>query len=129
MQPDANGSMPYLVVHLGQPGAPFWDSKWSATGNKVDTHFKAKVSVVYQVSRGLEGAGGHPLGDNTTPGPLNMNESVVNAVENGWAAFKSASPELVDMTITGGSSFSNDTWIMQTDFTIDFFTRTTAGNR
>ena len=124
MQPDANGEKPYVVVHL-PADAKFWDSKWIGSGQRQDSHFFAQVTVVIEVQRGVT----HLLGDNTTPGPLNLNEDVVNAVENARAAFLAAASQLIDITITGGANWKQDAWLMTTIFTIDFWTRGAAGSR
>ena len=124
MQPDANGQKPYVVVHL-PADTSFWDSKWIGSGQRQDTHFKAQVTAVCGITQGIA----HLLGDGTTPGPLNINEDVVNAVENARGAFLAAAPQLIDVTITGGASWKADGWIMTTTFIIDFWTRGAAGSR
>lgn len=124
MQPDANGQTPYLVVVLPNP---FLVSEWSGSGQLVDTHFFAEVQVVTQLPRGVA----HILGDNTQPGEMNLVESIIDALENNFSAFKAAAPSLVDYRVKAGGALVDAAtgWLIQCPITIDFWTRTTAGNR
>lgn len=124
MQADANGEKPYIVVHL-PVNTPFMDSKFVGTSQMMDTHYTALVSVAVEVPRGVA----HLLGDNTTPGPLNLFEDIANAIENGRSGFLGATTQFVDMTITGNLVYKESEALMTGTLTIDFWTRTAAGSR
>lgn len=124
MEPDANGEKPYVVVHL-PVDAPWWNSKWAGSGQKIDTTFTALATIVCEVPAGVL----HLLGDNGAPGALNLNENVINAIEAARATFIAACPTLVDMTVTGGSSWKAETRILTSTITVSFLTRATAGSR
>lgn len=124
MDVEANGEKPYIVVHL-PIDTPWWNSNWAGSGQKIDTVFTALATVVTEVPKGLA----HVLGDDTTPGALNLNENVINAIEAARASFIAACPTLVDMTVTGGINWKQDTRIMTATITVSFKTRATAGSR
>lgn len=124
MQPEASGEKPFVVIHL-PIDAPWWSSKWAGSGQKIDTTFTALVTVVCEVPAD----GAHQLGDDVTPGALNLNENVINAIEAARATFIAACPTLVDMTVTGGISWKADTRILTSTITVSFLTRATAGSR
>jgi hypothetical protein len=53
----------------------------------------------------------------------------MDAIENARASLAASTTQFLDMTIGVSSSWAADTWIMITTFKIDFWLRTTAGNR
>ncbi len=117
----------YPVICIRFPQQPYDSGKWSATGNKRDGLFVAELGIICQIPDGLN----HPYGDASTPGILNLVTDIKNLLENAWATFKAAEPELVDYQFTT-SMFQNEGAqppLVSCTLTIAFITRFTAGNR